>query len=278
MKTLNLLIAIVCLGITLGSCKKDSNDTDDNPPLPSHKLKRVIQALPGVGKAFIVDVQYDANNRVTNFNEFSVDSSTTPVTVTDANYSFFVYNGTSELPVKNILTDENGHTDSTLYFYDAQNRIIKEDYYYNGNVIRRNTYDYPSATVIKANSYEYLGSALELRGSDSMLIDAQNRIYEIRFYNAALTYSGKTNYQYDNKINPLSNLNVFKYVFSLYGDDRKDFYRSANNYIFSTTITSSTITYTNTFIYDSGSYPVSAVFSYNSSSGTENYNVLFQYY
>jgi hypothetical protein len=237
-------ISLVGFTLLLNSCSKDTTPVigGNNDNNVSGKLKKIIQSVTGTGTAYITSLEYDVSNRVTKFNEWYEDSTFTPIRISNANYSVFTYTGASTYPAKNTITDEAGAVDSTIYYYDIQNRVIREDYYQNNYIVTRNIYSYISPALTKAGKYYSSGGVLQLNGTDSMLYDSQGKITETRFYNSLNIYSGKDTYLYDVKSNPLAALNVFKVVYSLYGDDRKDFYKSLNNLLMYSNVAGSSIT------------------------------------
>ena len=280
-KVSTLLMLVTCLIVVLVSCKKSSTSNPVNPTgNVSGKLKRITQSDPINRLAYITSLEYDGNNRLIKFNEWTEDSSFTPVKITDANYSLLAYGGTNDFPVKNIITEKSGIIDSTLYYYDLQNRVIKEDYYYGNAISVRNTYSYLSSTVVMLNKYNKSGSTLQLQHVDSLIYDAQSKIMETRFHNPANVYTGNGTYLYDNKSNPLSTVNAFKYIYTLYGDDLKYFYKAPNNLVtFNKVIPPSNSTISYVLNYSSNSFPIdgSATIS-GSSVPSQTFKLKYEYY
>ena len=280
-KVTTLIIQVTCLMAVLISCKKSSTSETINPTgNVSGKLKWITQSDPINRLAYITSLEYDGSNRLTKFNEWTEDSSFTPVKITDANYSFLAYSGTNDFPTKNIITEKSGIIDSTLYYYDLQNRVIKEDYYYGNSISVRNTYSYLSSTVVLLNKYNKSGTTLQLQQIDSLIYDAQSSIKETRFHNQANVYTGTGTYLYDTKINPLSTVNAFRYTFTLYGDDLKYFYKSPNNLMVFNKVTppsNSTISYV--LNYSTNSFPVNGSATVSGSSvPSQTFKIKFEYY
>jgi hypothetical protein len=117
------------------------------------KIKRIIQSVNGTRQAYITTLTYDASNRLLTFKEWNEDSAFTPIKITGSHYSSFTYNGSSTFPVKNTITYEVAGVDSTLYQYDALNRVIEEKFYHNGQVSVRNAYTYLSAAIVVLSKY-----------------------------------------------------------------------------------------------------------------------------
>ena len=284
MKIIYILTAITLLT----SCKKDTTPDNNNngggttDVNVSGKLKKIIQSITGTRTAYITTLEFDATNRLLKFNEWKDDSTFTPIKITEAHYSTFSYNGTSNFPTKNTVTNETGLTDSSLYFYDASNNIIKEDYYRNNVVITRNAYTITSPTLTKRiKSYSNGSGTLVVNSNDSIVYDNQGKVNETRFYSSSNVYKGKDTYGYDTKSNPLSSINVFKVVHSLYGDDRKDFYNATNNLTNYNNINGSSLTSISfTYNYSTNLFPVSgsATLTSGSPSVTQSSTLRYEYY
>jgi hypothetical protein len=279
-------IYLTAFTLLLASCKKDTpstpvveNTTEVNV---SGKIKRIIQSITGTRTAYITSFEYDATNRLTKFNEWKDDSTFTPIKITGARYCVFTYNGISNFPTKTTITKETGAVDSTLYSYDALNKVTREDFYRNNVIITRNAYNYISATLTQRNTYySGVGGTLPLSNIDSIIYDSQTKIVETKFYNAANVYKGRDTYSYDTKSNPLSTLNVFKVVYTLYGDDRKDFYKSLNNLTtYNSVGNSSQTTITFTYNYSTNLFPISGVTTLTSGNPTvtQSSTLKYEYY
>jgi len=247
------------------------------------KLKRIIQSVTGTRQAYITTLTYDAGDRLLTFKEWEEDSAFTPIKISGANYSAFTYLGTGQFPIKNTITDETTRVDSTLYTYDGLNRVIKEDYYSNGQVSVRNNYSYLSSTIVLLGKYVLSspGPALNFRGNDSLIFDAQNRITESRSYDPSNVYNGYSTYQYDNKNNPFALIRLFSYAFTLYCDDAKYFYRAPNNFTNFTyaNLPSAPETITvNYNSYNAASYPLTGSGSINNGTTIQNFTLRYEYY
>lgn len=248
------------------------------------KIKRIIQSATGTRQAYITALTYDAGNRLLTFKEWEEDSSFTPIKITGANYSSFTYNGAATYPVKNTITHEVAGVDSTVYQYDALNRVTEEKYYYNGQVSVRNTYNYLSSTMVVLSKYilSSPGPALNFVGNDSLIFDAQQRITGYSSGNASNVPDGSGTYLYDNKNNPFALIDLFKHVFTLYCDDAKYTYRAPNNYTLYNQVnlpSGGTSIAVNYITYNPGSYPLFATGSITNTPGpTQNFTLSFEYY
>ena len=260
------------------SCKKDTSGAE------SAKLKKMIR-YAGPTK-LITTVEYDSNNRVIKFNELYEEPSSNGGPILEYTvFNSFTYEGTNDFPTKDIVTGNNKSVDSTLYYYNSQNRLVKADYYYNGQITGRITYEYLSPTSIISIGYRPGPTGIfQPESWDSLIFDSKNRIRQARFFDA--DGSNIHTYQYDSKKNPLNSLNVFKYVSSLHGWDEKYFYRSPNNIVkhhadvYSVIFGPSTWTTTISYNYNSNSYPTQATVSYTDAYGTTTpfTTTTFEYY
>ncbi len=277
----------ICLAtfvFLLSSCKKDITQetvvdvtADTNV---SGKLKRTIQSLTGTTIANIFTFEYDASNRLSKLKEWEEDSSFNPIKITGEKSTSFTYSGASELPKKTI-TFRTTAVDSTLYYYDAQNRVTKEDWYSNKANRVRNLYLYSNNLIVMTS---YNGAVLQLFSTDSLILDNQGKNIETRFYNSSNVYNGKSLSTYDAKINPLSYLNAFKWIFTLNGDDRKGpQYRAVNNQTIFKKLNSSSVNYYTlniNYLYSPNSFPVSSSIVETRTSPTviQNSAMKFEYY
>lgn len=147
-------------------------------------------------------------------------------------------------------------------------------------------FGYGTNTIVD-NYYDqtFTGSGIfSLRNFDTSFLDATMRIIEKRNYNAPSIFTGKESFTYDTKLNPLSLLNITKYlIYYSIDDDSHVFEKAPNNMLInvfqsaSGTIETIKITYT----YSSNNYPVSATMidSYNSPTPiADNYNITYEYY
>jgi hypothetical protein len=248
------------------------------------QIKRIIQSVTGTRQAYITTLTYDASNRLLTFKEWEEDSSFTPIKISGANYSSLTYNGSGPYPVKNTITHEVAGVDSTIYSYDASNRVIEENYYYNGHVSVRNTYSYLSSTMVVLGKYILTspGPALHFQGNDSLVFDTQQRITGYNSGNASNVPNGGGTYLYDNKNNPFALIDFFKHAFTLYCDDAKYFYRAPNNLTMfqQSTLPSGGINITSNYLaYNSGSFPLYATASLTHPPGpAQNFTMKFEYY
>lgn len=261
----------------LSACKKDTESTDNN----GSKLKRVIQSVAGTKETYITAVEYDAQGRVSKFNEWSEDTIGTRAVINSAYYCSFVYNGNSESPRKCIVTDEGGVVDSTIYSYNSAGQLIQEDFYRIGVIENRRTYGSITSTLVRSVlSIPTGGSFLGIQ-NDSLRYDINGRLTEVKMYNVSNNLLAKDTYAYDNANSPFAGLNVFKFVHHLYSDDRKSYYRSANNITqYKNDAMGNSTTLNFTYSYNTANFPAKANASImvSGSPFTINSNLIFEYY
>lgn len=280
------IIYFAAFALLLTSCKKTNTDTIADATTDTNvsgKLKRMIGSTTGTRTADIITFEYDASNRLTKFKEWSEDSTFNPIKISKEKSSSLIYNGASDFPTKSITTRTTTTViDSTLYYYDAQNRVTKEDSYHNAVKYYRNLYSYGSNNLIVRSVYS--GTLLPLSSTDSLIRDNEGKIIEIRFYNASNVYNGKSLVTYDSKINPLSYLNAFKYIFTLNGDDGREQYRAPNNVTLVKAMDATSTIFNNqtfNYSYSTNSFPISAsvvVTRTFTTPATLNYTIMYEYY
>lgn len=288
MKT-KLFHSIILISL-LASCKKDNTDNNTVATDVSGKVKRITLSYPGVRVADINDFEYDAGNRITKISNRQEDSTTSPVTVVYKNTTTFFYNGTDDKPFKDSMVfTGSGFTDiyKSFFTYDAQGRETKQENFNNtGTLVGYRLFTYGTNTVIgKLYDQTFTGSGVFfIRNFDTSFLDATMRIAEKRNYNSPNSFTGKETFTYDTKLNPLSLVNISKYLF-YYGidDDSHLFERSPNNMLVNVfqSVSGTIETTTMTSAYSSNNYPVSAKMTFtDNSSGSiiENYNITFEYY
>lgn len=251
---------------------------------PGLKPKRLIESLIGSRQATVYDFIYDSINRLIYFNFRQEDSSFTPIKVSNVNTWSFDYIGNAPNPVRNITVYESGDTDSTLYFYDASARVIREDRYRGGQVSGRNDYSYPSAGLVLFSEYRRDGNSLGFYGTDSLIFDIENRFVLHKYYTNTNASNGYAIYEYDDKHNAFQELGLFKHMFTLHGDDMgRITWRAPNNYthFYLTSPSGSDTTVIDISLnYNSFNYPVNgkAVFERSMPPTLETYSLIYEYY
>lgn len=280
------ILSIIIFQVT--SCSKESTEPSPSTPTPNppivKKLKRINTAFSGTTRAFIEDFVYDANGRLTEYNYRLEDSATTPVQILSSTNSSLYYVGSNVYPIKTIIRLTNGDIDSTLYYYDSQARSIREEHYHLGIMNIKTEFNYLSSQLITRSQFQETGSGIGLFLYDSIYIDAQNKVIEGKEYNIPSGSGLYTNYTYDLKKNPFSNIEAFKHIFSFFVTDRRYNYRAPNNIIdYQANAIGSTYTMNfnyNNYLYDSANYPISYNLHKESTNptNTEDTKVIFSYY
>jgi hypothetical protein len=271
---------LACCLFFLISCTRQ--DKDPVRPASAKKLKRILFNITGNKQASIVDLAYDASDRLIQYNQRTEDSATNPVkTLFSANHSLS-YNGSNGHPSRNVTTMLNGDVDSTVYIYDVNARVILDEHYHLGKKNIRNEYVYVNPNFVIISQYRELGQGLELAVLDSVYFDSENKITQERQYNVAANYAFFSNYSYDNKINPRGHISAFKHIFTLNGSELNSYLRSPANYTHFqlTSTTAYTLDHVVSYVYDAEGYPVSDAGHKNSTNPTivQDYTTRYEYY
>lgn len=287
------LFFVVILTLFFTSCKKENATpaTNNNNNNVSGKIKRMIIFAPGTRQAGISEFEFDSNNRVVKLSTWSEDSSFTPIKVSDQLSTRFFYNGTDDKPFRDsFFSANNSYINSNLFYYDIQGRLIKKEFIRtNGTLKNRSLLTYAMNSVV-LNDYQetFAGSGiLEHVFIDTFFYDAQFRNTETRFYDWPNTLTGKQNYTYDNKSNPLAQLNIYKTLILFSGADNWLLDERAANNVLTDTIKSDYYgslrieARTSTYTYSGNGYPVSCaqVITNNlPSPAIYSYNIKYEYY
>ena len=276
-------IVALCLMIALHSCAKEADDPLTTTNEVSGKLKKVSyfnDNKMGNSSAF----EYDGSNRVVKINGESYDSTRG---FRSATITTFFYQGSNELPYKNIRQRSNPTgLDSTLYLFDNQNRIIQRDYYQDGKHWSQEKFTYPSAMYVINDFWvaEVLSNDLKILRKDSLALDNNNNVIaQTNILKQPYSYTDKVNLTYDTKKNPVSRINIYKspVFFSV------DLGSGSNNVkesiqIFGPNINNEMTRNTFTFHYEysSNDFPVKALLKqiFSRANDTTNTLITYEYY
>lgn len=271
---------LLFIAILFASCSKDSS-SNTNPVILTPKLKRVTYTTVGTRIADILEVEYDANNRVTILYSRHEDSSFTPIKIVNKSTNYYFYNGSSNYPYKDSIYDVdilgNGRSYINNFTYNAQNNLLKEE-----SIAIIKEYEYNSNWMIKKR-YDFFTGTYNLNSIDSFQFDTNGKIITSRTHHVSSSID-TFSYTYDNKLNPFATLNISKiptYYSGVISFDES--LRSLNN----------VLTYTGkygnptslieneilTYVYDTNGYPINGTSSRSNIPGTSNnYNIKFEYY
>lgn len=251
-----LLLCSIC------SCKKESTIADNNV-IVSGKIKSVIKSYSR--KSNIITIDYDSQNRVTNFNERTEDSSYTPLKITSARYTNYQYQNATIFPSKSITSFLDGTIDSALFFYDGNSKLVKKDEYHGGSLLTRTKYMYPSPSLIVAQDSGYAFGSFFYLGFDSLFLDNNGSITTFNTYNNIGNLNISYQTDFDNKKSPFYELNIFKYIYLI--GDLDVGYNSKHNFTNFKRVGLGTADHTITlnYNYSANSFPLNA-------AGRETYN------
>lgn len=267
-----LLCGILLLFIA-GCSKNNTNDDSDTPVPPivndvSGNIKKIsFSTKPG--KAGISVFEKDNLNRLVTVSHFAEDS-TNGVISTLTGKSVFEYEGNEDRPKIYYEMYLDGNKLDTLFkvfnYYNSNSQIIKDSLiwiaYYDRQLYIINDHNYTGSWVISHQKDVLLGSPYP---STRFYIDSMN------FNNGNLTYYSTNEFdnagsllhhqstyesQFDNKINPLKKLNIYKYAVNQYVNPTQGF----NNLVLQNAKGSATSfdQMKHVYNYSSNNYPLSA--------------------
>lgn len=290
-------IAIIFL-FFLTACSKSEETRSANDV--SGKLKRTVYNEVGTRGYTIINFLYDANNRLAIWDENRVDSSTSPATINFRLKHVYYYNGSSDLPVVDSLFNSStlngnprGLAAYNKFTYDGQNRNVSFNSYsiddptgaFVTNLLRE-TYSYGN-NFIRNNRFLYGNGRLNGNGMDTLFLNTTGEIISSKGYiNDTSSLNSTTEFGYDTKNNPYSQINVIKHVFTLGGEDVLPIVQKRRNnpvlfvrrYNGTTRINSQTFTYE----YSGNGYPITGNLKFERTDGgapgIKNYRITFEYY
>ncbi len=275
-----MLIAFSGLLLFNASCSK----TVDTPnPLPGTKdsafvLSEMIYSglyNPG-NNDFKNEFVYDTLGRVTTINSMSLNNGT----YSAAEVITYYYNGSDTLPFKKTrrdITITNPFLESYFYYYDSQQRLIKDSANYDFE-IDVNNYTYSNGKVISegyAVSPDFPTDFYYI--NDTAFLNSAGEVSVVNTFRDPDHYSWK--YTYDTHPNPLNLLNIrFAYPpFPVHDFLLEDFTASKNNVI--SVDDNNPPGYNQlvqTWTYDTSGYPTSADIVHDGGS-VDDTRVLFHY-
>lgn len=260
------------------SCQKNTENPAATGITVSGKIKKITSSNPSAKKAEIKTFEYDASNRIGKVNYWMEDHARNPVTITYQAYSTLYYDGSNQFPSKTVTQKGPGAVDTTIYFYDTQNKIIQEDFRSGNQLTARYTYSYLSAGIIVKNYYVPIGSTPQLQTSDSLLYDFSNKITEIRSYSSNGTLRGIISFIYDSKTNPLSGITAFAYINSLHTEDYGLYNKAPNNVtkIVDNQLSAGTYITNYNLNYSANSFPINGTSTTNTTSTVTS--ITYEYY
>ena len=223
---------LALLSLLLFTCRKPI-DPVEKPPIDSRpkqkNLSKMTVTQPNSDKVFwIQEWKYDNTNRCTDLiqkQSFQVNENTPDTFITVAHYRFY-YKDIQRDPYR-ILQDEDGRpnqlTSEAFLIYTQDGRKVKDSVIYThpalGKLLKIGTYQYNGGVVY----YHYRSSSINWTGSlDNITAQKNDTIYvandNVAEYRKTLfamdenrnwiKYVSQYDYTYDNKINPLKQINI----------------------------------------------------------------------
>jgi len=209
---MNLVLRYSCLAILfvsgIISCKKPSEE-ESTPNAGNLRISRIVQdvaSAPG-GHVAVTDFIYDDQKRIQKINYSGGDSVNGGLIITKINGVTFYYNGIEKNPYKTSgqSPDNSYWTAEAYFFYNSFGELILDSIRPVGQ-----------ETNYKLRNYNYSSDRIIVKRTDSLArsvfydsLPVKNHNLTGIFYN--ITRSTQlVGYQctYDNKINPLSLLNI----------------------------------------------------------------------
>jgi hypothetical protein len=212
-KCLYGILAIVCFA----SCNKNSDPAPTDDPVQQDTLlsKAILWDSSKLGAtAYTQEFVFDDQKRV--IMRINYDSDTNgvrlPAAKTDTFLQFF-YNGTERNAYRTIGSSffSLGYKADVLHFYNSNNQIIKDSIYSSAKSYSSRTYTYLSDKLI---TYDvYITSILPPGYYRDTFQVINNNIAsgKFKFYQPANFWDAFT-LTYDNKINPLTKLNIASHL------------------------------------------------------------------
>lgn len=210
MNKLAIALLSLCF-LTIVSCQKETNDQPDNQLSADTLLLRVISydTINPHEHVSVTEFFYDDQDRVTETKYSIVDTLNGSAVLRDQFSLQYAYTGTDKKPFKTSGWTRYLYTDWDVYhFYDNK-----------GQVIRDSLGDSDGSKVL--GQYHYAGdkltiSSISFDGSGQIFLETKDSLYfaggnvSKAFLEIPMTQEEETafDYFYDDKINPLSKLNI----------------------------------------------------------------------
>lgn len=235
----NLVFCVILL-LFISGCSKNKGGDDTDPPVVNNVsgIIKKISISTTAGKAEVGVYEKDNLGRLITIFGY-LEDSTAGLTSTLTGKTVFEYEGNEDRPIIYYTMNLNSSNQlDTFYkvfnYYDAASKIIKDsaiwiafynrklhivtEFSYSGNWVVANRKDYLDVPPLSVTSY-----------LDSMKIENGNLTDDSfsDFGNPGntLRHLATIESQFDNKINPLQKLNIFKYLVNQY----YNFWQGPNN-------------------------------------------------
>lgn len=207
---LTTLLCVTLIGLI--SCQKDINEelplnADSADTLLSSIL--VFDTITPKNDLTLLEFIYDDQKRVTEIKETNFDSTNGSITIHDQYSDYYYYHGNNKNPYKSYGYTRYVYGDyEVFHFYDDKGRLILDSLGAPDQSFMLNHFDYSADKMVLTSSIYDENGDLFSEYSDSCFFAAGNVSKAFIYF--PLTQAGEVafEYTYDDKINPLSKLNI----------------------------------------------------------------------
>lgn len=207
MKRLLIYFSLILYTSSLLSCHKDKDSSGQSDQL----AKILIMGSANPSKSVrAYEFIYDDNNRVSEISYSTGDIVNGQLQVTDNRRFTCSYNGAEKAPyaTKGFYSPGASPDEAVYHFYDNKGALLKDSL----TALRTNPayidYSYSNNYIMIKNTNVYSSMSTPII-PDSLII-ANHNIIANYFPGNTVIYG--TQYSYDNKINPLSRLNISSFL------------------------------------------------------------------
>jgi len=194
--SIRILSTLVCVSCII-SCKKDKHEEPNKP-----RLSKLIHLLPTPSKDILItEFIYDDEKRVKEIASLTGDSLNGDIHIKYSRSIIFYYNGKDKNPYKTLDYTETYHD------YDQTGRLIRDSIPLSPrSTLEISRYSYSTNTIVA--QIERIADTVKPFAKDSFIV-ADHNLKDLYFrYAPKETYMMAMRFGYDDKINPLSELNI----------------------------------------------------------------------
>jgi hypothetical protein len=208
-----LFTALACISLVgFVSCQKDVTDelTQETNPADTLLSKILVYDTIHPGKdMLLVEFIYDNQKRVTEIKDTYFDSANGSTTIHDQYSTYFYYNGTNKSPYKSFGWTRYVYDDAEMFhFYDGIGRPLRDSIGAPDQSYVETRFRYVQDKLVITISYYDENHLLMGENSDSCYFAAGNVTKVFIAFPFNQYNETAFEYTYDNKINPLSKLNI----------------------------------------------------------------------
>jgi hypothetical protein len=212
MRNIYTCLCALAVVFVLASCQKELHfDATEDPEAGDTLLKKIVQvdSMTPMKDIYNVDFVYDSQKRVTKIRRYYVDSVNGAAIVTNSDSTVFYYNGTEKLPVKSkgYSSLVFSYETETFHRFQPDGRLAVDSVPAGDGIsYAAMSFTYSPSKVIAKSAYWVLGISIG-EADDSFVVASNNLAQAFFAYTPSYgpTYFADT---YDNRINPLSKMNI----------------------------------------------------------------------